>query len=235
MISAVLILSTPVQSSRLQAVEIWQRAREAHGINFKTHLPSLGWEESGNPILDHKLAKSSRYFAFLDCASMAIDAPEGFYFVGEYAAELCTDKVTPLTKEETIEFRSQFLRHPYGILNIPGAAVVEPNGLNSFVTQIKGLRTVVNLDTQTNRIKSIEYQKLIDGRKYQVIREFQYSNITIARFQEVDERDQFWMPTSWSDTLNGVPTKIVTYPCYHFGYSCWGTSPWIPEGYSINP
>lgn len=235
MISAVLVLSTQVQSSRFQAVEIWQRAREAHGINFKTHMPSLRWEESCSPNFDHKLAKSSRYFAFLDCASMAIVAPEGFYYVSEDRSVLCGEKETKLTKEETSEIRSQFMRHPYGILNLPGAAVVEPNGSNSFVTQIKGLRTVVNLDTQTNRIKSIEYQKLIDGRKAQVIREFQYSNITIALFQGVEERDRFWVPTSWIDKINGKPTNEKTYPCYHFAYGCWGTSPWVPDGYSIDP
>jgi len=234
-ISALLVLSTHVQSSRLQAVEIWQRAREAHGIFFKTHLPSLKWEESGSQDFDHSSAKRTRQMMFLDCASMAINAPEGFYYISEEMSVLSGEKETKLTKEETTEFRSQFLRHPYGILNLPGTAVIESNDPNSFVTRIKGLQTKVSVDPRSNRINTIEYMKVIDGRKTQVLREFQYSNITIALFQGIEERDRFWMPTSWSDRINGTPTNEIVYPCYYFSYSCWGTSPWIPEGYSIDP
>lgn len=192
------------------ALAIWNRARNAHGFNTKTQNALL-WIHKDESVATHFLIHDFSYISEFkivnqDCIyrSMSDDIPDH----------------QPV---DTYFLRSEFLKHPTGILTSPPQTITKSLSPNAFSLTVKGITVDVFLDPKTDRIDYIEYLDPTPGTR-------KFSNYT--SYEDYIRPATLWLPETWQ---SGPDLKHLGDP-FNVIYSInicrgWNNWQWIPEGF----
>jgi hypothetical protein len=190
------------------ALAIWNRARNAHGFNSKTQN-ALAWSHQDE-------SKTIKFFIHDFGYIFELTTADQYLSYRSMSSDIPNPKCL-----DAYFLRTEFLKHPAGILTCPPQAITKSPSPDAFSLTVKGITIDVYLDPKTDRIDYIEYLDPTPGTR-------KYSNYTSN--EDYIRPATLRLPETWRSGPDlkhlGDPFNVI----YSLN-SCRGFSPWIPEAF----